>query len=201
MNGARLFAMLQHGDSLFPGGVTAFSWGLEQLALEGIVAGADALGGCLEEQLRRRWASFDRAFLAAAHRARADGVELGRIDRLCTASIAARELREGSIRAGRALLGVHAKLGTPGAAEYRRGIGSGQGEGNLPVMQGLLWGGLGFSEEESSILSAYAYGASCVAAAIRLGVIGHIQAQRILASLAEMLPELLLAPAPQLQNA
>jgi urease accessory protein len=201
MPGNRLFAILQHGDSLFPGGVTSFSWGLEQLAAEGKVADAAALSQYLEDQLRWRWASFDRPILCAAYRARADLAELSRVDAFCTASIAARELREGSIRAGQALLGVHVKLGTPGAADYRARLDPGLPRGHLPVVQGLVWGGLGFSEREASILSAYAYGAGSAAAAIRLGVIGHVHAQRILAHLAETVPALITAPPPELEDA
>ena len=201
MEGERLFAILQHGDSFFPGGVTAFSWGLEQLAAEGQVADAATLGPFLEEQLQWRWASFDRAVLSAAYRARGEIGELSRIDAFCTASLAARELREGSLRAGQALLAVHVKLGTPGAAEYRMRLRSGLAQGHLPLVQGLVWGGLGFSEREAGILSAYGYGAGCVAAAIRLGVVGHVDAQRILARLAEIIPGLISAAAPELQDA
>src|SRR4051794_24952661 len=111
----RLFTFLQHGDSFFPGGLTSFSWGLEQLFEEKRVTDAAGLIRCIEAELRFRWASFDRAFLSASHRAAADLDGLAKIDRLCHVSIAARELREGSLRAGQALLAVHAKLGTQGA--------------------------------------------------------------------------------------
>ena len=198
---SRLFTILQHGDSLFPGGLTSFSWGLEQLFEERRVTDASGLRRVVEAELRLRWASFDRAFLSASHAAFGDPGVLAPIDRLCAVSISARELREGSARAGQALLAVHAKLGTPGAGRYRELIGRGEALGHLPVVQGLIWGVLGFSESESAALSAYGLVAGFAAAAIRLGLIGHIDAQRTITAMAAVAEELAAAPAPHLTDA
>src|SRR5262245_52864776 len=64
-----LLVALQHGDSFFPSGASAFSWGLEALCADRQVAGADDVGQFLEGQLRHRWATCDRPFLTATHRA------------------------------------------------------------------------------------------------------------------------------------
>lgn len=198
---ARLFTVLQHGDSLFPGGLASFSWGLEQLFEERRVTDASALRRLVESQLRLRWASFDRAFLSASHGAGGDLGLVARIDGLCAVSISAKELREGSSRAGQALLAVHAKLGTSGAGPYRERIGQGGAEGQLPVVQGLVWGSLGLSEAEAAVLSAYGLVAGFAAAAIRLGLIGHIDSQRMIAAMAGTVEELALDPAPKLADA
>jgi urease accessory protein len=199
--GTRLFTLLQHGDSLFPSGLTSFSWGLEQLFEERRVSDAPALRRLVESQLRLRWASFDRAFLAAGHAADGDLDLVARIDDLCAVSIPARELREGSSRAGQALLAVHAKLGTEGAAEYRVRIARGVAQGHLPVMQGLVWRAIGLSEPDAAVLSAYGVVAGFAAAAIRLGLIGHVESQRMIGALAGVAEELALRPAPELQHA
>ena len=60
--GTRLFTVLQHWDSFFPGGLTSFSWGLEQLFEERRIADAAGLIRFIEAELRFRWASFDRAW-------------------------------------------------------------------------------------------------------------------------------------------
>jgi urease accessory protein len=198
--GARLFTLLQHGDSLFPSGLTSFSWGLEQLFEERRVSDAPALRRLVEGQLRLRWASFDRAFLAAGQAAEGNLDLIARIDELCAVSISARELREGSSRAGQALLAVHAKLGTPRAAHYRARIARGP-EGQLPVMQGLVWRAIGLSESDAAVLSAYGMVAGFAAAAIRLGVIGHVESQRMIGALAGLVEELALRPAPALEEA
>jgi urease accessory protein len=199
--GSRLFTLLQHADSLFPSGLTSFSWGLEQLFEEERVTDAPALRRFVEAQLRLRWASFDRAFLSAGHAAAGDLELLAHIDALCAASIPAKELREGSSRAGQALLAVHAKLGTAGAAEYRARIAQGAAEGQLPVIQGMVWRGIGLSELDAAVLSAYGLVAGFAAAAIRLGVIGHVDSQRMIGALADLVDELALRPPPMLAEA
>ena len=84
MTGAtRLFTVLQHGDSFFPSGLTSFSCGLEQLFEEKRITDADSLRHFIEAELRFRWASFDRVFLSASHRAAGDTAVLASIDRLC----------------------------------------------------------------------------------------------------------------------
>ena len=199
--GSRLFTLLQHGDSLFPSGLTSFSWGLEQLFEERRVTDAPALRLFVDAQLRLRWASFDRAFLSAGHAAAGNLELLARIDDLCSASIPAKQLREGSSRAGQALLAVHAKLGTAGAAEYRARIARGAAQGQLPVIQGMVWRGIGLSELDAAVLSAYGLVAGFAAAAIRLGVIGHVDSQRIIGALADVVEELALRPLPALVEA
>ena len=197
----RLFTFLQHGDSFFPGGLTSFSWGLEQLFEEKRVTDAAGLIRCIEAELRFRWASFDRAFSPPVIGRRQIFDGLAKIDRLCHVSIAARELREGSLRAGQALLAVHAKLGTQGAQAYRdlalrEGV-----KGHLPVAQGLLWSALGFSESETAEVSAYSLVASLAAAAIRLGLIGHVDAQKAIAEMAPAVEDIVTRPAPELGDA
>ena len=199
--GSRLFTLLQHGDSLFPSGLTSFSWGLEQLFEERRVSDAPALRRLVESQLRLRWASFDRAFLSASHAAAGDLDLTARIDELCAVSIPARELREGSSRAGQALLAVHAKLGTAGAAGYRTRIVQGGAEGHLPVMQGMVWRAIGLSDVDAALLSAYGLVAGFAAGAIRLGLVGHVESQRMIGALAQAVEELALQPPPALEEA
>ncbi|HXV24944.1 MAG TPA: urease accessory UreF family protein [Alphaproteobacteria bacterium] len=196
----RLFTVLQNGDSLFPSGLTSFSWGLEQLFDEGRVSDATHLRHVVEAQLRLRWASFDRAFLWASHGAGGDLDLVIRIDNLCAVSIAAKELREGSARAGQGLLAVHAKLGTSGAGNYRERITKGLAEGHLPIAQGLIWGALGIPKSEAEVLSAYGLVVGFAAAAIRLGLIGHIDSQRLIAAMAGTIEELARQPPPKLAD-
>ena len=55
--------------------------------------------------------------------------------------------------------------------------------GHLPVVQGLVWSGLGFSLEQALGLSAHVLCTGVVSAAIRLGIMGHIDGQRVLAAM------------------
>ena len=188
--------LLQHGDSFFPSGAASFSWGLETLAGDGVVHSADSLSDFLMGQIRYRWATSDRAALAAAHGAGADLEAVGAIDGLVDAQILASELREGSRRTGRALLSMHDKLGTPLAGEFQGRVRAGDAPGHAAVVQGLVWRGVGLTLGQAELLSAHTLSIGLLGAALRLGIIGHVDAQRILPVAREALVDILRQPAP-----
>ncbi|HTO84222.1 MAG TPA: urease accessory UreF family protein [Methylomirabilota bacterium] len=194
MDDAALLRALQHGDSFFPSGAAAFSWGLEALCADGQVAGAADVGRFLEGQLRHRWATCDRPFLTAAHRAGGALDQVASIDRSLAAMTLPRELRDGAARAGGALLNIHERLGTPGAAAYRQIVRDGHAPGHLAVVQGLLWAGVGLDEAAASAVSAHALSVGIVSAALRLSVISHIDAQRILTATRGIIAGLMAEP-------
>ncbi|MEX0810099.1 MAG: urease accessory UreF family protein [Dongiaceae bacterium] len=203
---ARL-AMLRHGDSAFPGGTASFSWGLETLVRDGLVRNAAELEAMLQDQLRLRWATGERAALLAAWDADRDLAGIARIDHVLEARTLAREWREGSRRAGSALLSVHVRLGTPGAADYQRALAAGENIapglpalGHLTVMQGLLWRQSGIDRLDSALMAAHAIVLAATGAAIRLGVIGHIDAQAIVGRSAPLIAELLAQEPPPLHE-
>ncbi len=196
-----LLTALQYADSFFPSGGTAFSWGLEALCADRQATSVDEVRRFLEGQLRQRWATCDRLFLAAAHRASANLEAVATLDRVLGAMTLPRELREGAARAGGALLGVHERLGTAGAADYRTRVRAGQAPGHLPVVQGLLLAGVGLDERMASIVSAHALSVSVVSAALRLSVITHVDAQRILMAVRGLLAELLAEPVGDIARA
>ena len=191
-------ALLQHGDSFFPSGTLSFSFGLETLSEDGRIDSAPAAASLLEGQLRARWATCDRGALAAAHSAAADLQAVARIDALLEASILAAELRQGSRRAGRALLKVHAALGTAGAADYGVLVARGEAPGHTAAVQGLVWRGAGLDVAAAETLSAHTLATGVLGASIRLGLLGHIAAQRILLETRAIVTELLREPAPAL---
>ena len=190
-----LLSALQQADSFFPGGGVSFSWGLEGLYRVGLLKDPEALARILRGQLRHRWATCDRPVLLAACAADGDVRELGRIDRLLEAVTLPRELRDGSKRAGCALLSTHARLATPGALQYREAIESGAALGHLPVVQGCIWTALGIAPGAASLMSGYLICIGFLSAAVRLGALGHLDAQRILAALQPLISELASTPA------
>ena len=192
--GPALHALLRHGDSFFPSGATSFSWGLETLCADGIVASANDVEAFLSGQLAGRWASFDWPVTWHAYAHAADLDELARVDALIEAQTLARELRDGSRRAGAALLGVHAELGTPNAGAYKRCVADGGAPGHLALVQGLVWRGSGVARAALGALSGHTLCVGLLGAAVRLGAIGHIDAQRILAGLAGRIAEGLANP-------
>jgi urease accessory protein len=190
-----LLATLHQADSFFPAGGIAFSWGVEGLVASGAFPTGSDLAVFLRGQLEQRWAVFDRSALALAYHGAAELDAVVAVDRQVEAMTLARELREGSRRAGASLIGVHARIGTPGADEYRARIRSGAAPGHLPVMQGLTWRGAGLTLAQAEAASAHTFCVSLLGAAIRLGAIGHLHAQHALVGVRGELSQMLERPA------
>ena len=198
MDSRSLLTALQHADSFFPGGAASFSWSLEALRADGLVRSPEDVALFIAAQLRHRWASGDRPVLAAAHDAGDDLDAVAEIDHLQEAMALPAELREGSRRMGAALLGVHSRLGTPNAAAYHSRVLACAAPGHIAVVQGVLWRGIGLERETALAVAAHGFCVALIGAALRLGLIGHIDGQRSLTSLRELIAELLASPLPDL---
>ncbi len=193
-NPAQLLTVLQHGDSLFPSGANAISGGLETLVSEGHVKSANDVSQFVFGQLNHRWKNFDRPALVAAHRCADNLKDVADIDALVDAQTLCASSRSGSIRVGRGLLDVHIKLNTKYAEDYGALVARSQAFGHNVVVQGLMWRGLGLTEASISLMSAYTFSNGLVSAALRLGVIGHIAAQKILSDTVDTVQELVSCP-------
>lgn len=185
---------LQHGDSFFPGGTIAMSAGLETLVNDGELQNAAQVEAFLTGQLRGRWSTFDRPVLIAAHGHAGDIDRVADIDLRVDAQTLPAELRSGSIQAGGALLGVHVKLGTPNAKLYQSRVRDSSAPGHNTVVQGLVWGGTGISGPMAEAMSAHTFCVGIIGAALRLGIIGHTEAQAMLSKAHPGIAELLTTP-------
>jgi urease accessory protein len=191
-----LLLALQYGDSAFPSGGFAFSWGLEGLAADGLIETAADVGELAHDQLVHRWNGMDRVLLRASYDAAAAGVDIAAIDRRCEAATLSEPMRAGSKRAGRGLLRVHARLGHAAAVAYRAVAGADAALGHLPVVQGLVFQASGLSRPAAEGLSGWAVVTALGSAAVRLGLMGHIEAQQMAAALRLVLARLLHAEPP-----
>ncbi|MEO0624663.1 MAG: urease accessory UreF family protein [Pseudomonadota bacterium] len=172
-----LLRMLQTSDSAFPSGAFAFSNGLETLVAEGIVPAQMPLEQVLMDQIAPRWLTFDRYFLRGAMTA--DDVQA--VDRDCHVRQSVPELSTASQRMGRALLISHARIGTPGAADYAARTRQ-EAPAHAPVVQGIVGRGLGLSVEEAEAGAFHGLLGGFAAAAVRLGRIGALNAQAAVAA-------------------
>lgn len=175
-----LLMALQHADGQFPSGGFAFSQGLEASSSLAARLGPFDFPQFVDSQLRFRWAQGDRVALVRAHRLAGDLAALAALDREVDASTVSEGLREGSRRNGLALLTAHQRLGTAGAAACRAMIREGSACGHLPVVQGLVWRALGIEEDAAAAMAGYQMAASLATAAVRLGLVGAIEAQAVL---------------------
>ena len=178
-----LLTILQHADSAFPSGSFAFSNGIEGLAAMNAPLDGGDLRDVVAMFLQHRWASSDRIAVALAHRAGDDFDKLAEIDQAVEAATLAEPLRSGSKRNGNALLAAHVRLGTQGAADLRSRIEAGKAHGHLPIVQGFVWRARGINEADAMLVSGYSTASGLIAAAVRLGRIGAVEAQAVLAAL------------------
>ena len=176
------------------------SAGLETLVNDDVVRTAEQVEGFLFSQLRSRWSTFDRPVLIAAHRAADKLDRIAQIDKLVEAQTLVEELRVGSIRAGGALLGVHVKLGTANSTEYQALIRQSLAFGHNTVVQGLVWKGVRVTEPTAETMSAHTFCVGLVGAALRLAVIGHTDAQAMLARAHPVILELIATPCKELKE-
>ena len=185
---AGFLAVLQLSDSAFPTGRYTLSHGLEAFGQQGLITAAsppETLHALLRDVIRHGVGPSDGVALACAHGAVAsDGtanLELAvRADERLSAVKLAREAREASTRAGRALLGVATAVGEDGLLDYSRLIDAGRAPGNHAVVLGLLDGLIGVPRLEAVAGELFAFAAGWVAAAVRLGLTDHRTAQSLL---------------------
>jgi urease accessory protein len=196
-----LLTALQLGDSFFPSGSTSQSWGLEELRGGKRIDDAQALDDFLTGQLEGRWATADRVAAVAAHAAAASALDdVAAVDDEVERSTPVAGWRVASRRGGRALLAAHTQLGTPGAADYAARVERGEAPGHGCVAHGLVAAGSGLSAEEAAALSGYGVAMAIVSAGLRLGIVGHREAQRLLAGQRERIARLVAAPVPPLEE-
>ena len=177
-----LLTILQHADSAFPSGSFAFSNGIEGLSAMNAPLDRRGLQAVVTLFLRHRWATSDRVAVAQTHRANGDFDRVAGIDHAVEAATLAEPLRSGSKRNGNALLAAHVRLATAGARELRTLIEGAEAHGHLPVVQGFVWRARGMSEAAAVAVSGYSTAAGLIAAAVRLGRIGAMEAQSVLAA-------------------
>jgi urease accessory protein len=169
---------LQLCDSAFPGGGFNASWGLEGLHADGQVTDADAVSEFLVDLLDHRWATCDRwALHCAALAVDLDGVR--GIDRIMERSTVIEPARTASKRAGVALLTTLSSIDVAPAIELRASVRAGEAVGHLAVVQGAMWASMGLDQMTIAVMSASAMAAQVTTAALRLGIIGHVDAQRL----------------------
>ena len=196
----QLLTLLQHGDSFFPSGSVSFSWGLEKLKDDSVVSSKEDVENFLSNQLAERWLSFDRVVLAHAYDRASVVKDLIYIDDLVECMTLAHELREGSKRLGAALCATYTRLGVAEAKQYQSYIFNQTAYGHLTVVQALIWKAIGLQKNSVLTLSAYSFCVAVFGAALRLGLVGHIDCQNSLNKLRTSISEYIALPVPDLEH-
>jgi urease accessory protein len=175
-----LLGLLQLADSAFPSGAFTLSHGLETLVADGAVRSADDVAALLEVSLLDRWARADLVVLIAVHAA-ADLDEVLELDRRLSAVKLAADDRVASRRVGRRLAIEASRLVEDELLSgYVDALPDGRAEGNAAVAMGLATRGFGVPAADAALGAAWTFASGLCAAALRLGLMGHGPAQRIL---------------------
>lgn len=176
-------AMMQLADSLFPAGMFAVSNGLESLFQDGRVGSAAGLESVVRVCIEQQAGPCDVVALGCAHRAhRAGDVEgLCGIDRRYMSFRTVREAREAAVRSGVQLARcVEGFSGDAVLGLYLAEVEAGRASGIYPVSMGACCSASGIGQEAAARVLLYGFSASCVGAALRLGMIQHFEGQQVL---------------------
>lgn len=187
-------AALQYSDTFFPSGAVSFSYGLEALVNGRRVEDEQGVQAFLLEQLLYRWATVDRKILVDVYGTSDKLAQVARLDELLHAVTLPRELREGSLKAGKALMSVAVQLGHPKASAYADTVQRGEAHGHLTVVQALTWRDAGLTLEQSQMAGVHSLCLGILGAAVRLGVIGYLSAQKIVHHVRPQLSRMLASP-------
>jgi urease accessory protein len=175
---------MQLGDSLFPSGAFAHSYGLEQLAREGAVRGPEDLHRYVESLLRRALAPCDAVAARRAYdAARVDDLaSVIDTDRGLVRMKAPYELRAASLATGRRLLDEvlpHAEA--PFLREYAVAVKADRSLGSQPVAFGVVCAALCVDDATSVIGALLQMSVTAVLqAAMRLLPVSHRDVQAAL---------------------
>ena len=181
MDDEAFIAALQLTDSFFPSGAVTLSHGLETFLSD--QSEAIDLSQLLHDYLERKIAPCDLVAYAHAYQAATEeNIErLHRIDRYLNVSLLPQELRQGSVRSGRGTLETLRRVvEEPLFQTFLAGVDEGKSSGHLPICLALLHSLWRIPQHRGGCMLLYAFMVNFLSAAIRLGRLGHRQAQGML---------------------
>ncbi|MEL7333100.1 MAG: urease accessory UreF family protein [Cyanobacteria bacterium J06560_2] len=174
--------LLQLADSFFPSGSYTLSHGLESLVQSGQIAAAAELETFIRILLCNKVGSTDLVALAHTHRAsiQQDLEQIKAIDAQLFAQTPIEKTRLAQRQSGRALLMVAQKTWPHAQLEaLQQQTRSGEVNCLHPVVFGVVAQIAGLNESATLTAFTHSFVTGLLGAGIRLGAVGHLQAQQI----------------------
>jgi urease accessory protein len=184
---AQQLALMQLSDSFFPSGSFTLSHGLESLVQEGQLRSTEDLQIFLRLLLRNKVGTTDVVALIHAYRGSAIGdLEAVRYaDARLFAQTLVEKTRSTQRKSGRALLMVASSTWHDSQLET---LNQDAAKGEIyclhPVVFAVVGRTAGLNEQDTVLAFLHSFVTGLLGAAIRLSIVGHIQAQQVLLQLA-----------------
>jgi urease accessory protein len=178
-------SMLQLSDSFFPTGMYTMSSGLEAIFYSGRKKmDAAELRDLIKIYLEQQIGPADCTALGNAykHASASNLTLLLEVDSTIVAMRLVQEIRSASIRSGTQLIKcIHSFVkNNKILADYANAIAAGQAAGPYPVALGVAANALAIPKHKAGIMLLYSFSVSIIAAALRLGMLKHLDGQRII---------------------
>jgi urease accessory protein len=181
------FHLMQLADSFFPSGMFGLSGGLEALVKTGRVKNGNDVLRFIRQQIKFQLVPCDCAVLLEVMGAakKGDIARAAAADDRCYSMKLVREVRTASARSGRQLLSCLVNMADDRfAKKFYAKVEARESAGTYPACLGVAANALGIPDKSALRMTLYSYCVSIVGSAVRLGIITHIEGQRILTQLA-----------------
>ncbi|MEM8504459.1 MAG: urease accessory UreF family protein [Cyanobacteria bacterium P01_D01_bin.1] len=189
---AQQLTLMQLADSFFPSGSYTLSHGLESLVQAGRINSTEDVETFIRLLLCNKVGSTDLVALAHTHRysTLSDLESVREIDALLFAQTPIQKTRSAQRQSGRALLMVASSTWAHSQLEaLSHQTASGQFNCLHPVVFAVVAQIAGLDEQSALVAFVHGFVTGLLGAAIRLGAIGHLQAQQIRLSLSADMAE------------
>ena len=191
------FHLMQLADSFFPSGMFGMSGGLESFVKHGKIRTERDVLRFIRQQIHFQLVPCDCVVLYEAMNAAQNNCisKLVDIDRRFFSMKLIKEVRNASVRSGQQMLNcviyMTSNKENKFARKFQNKIESKQTAGTYPVCLGIAANCMHISKQSAAKMMLYSYSVSIVGAALRLGIIQHLDGQWILAQLEDNIDKLM----------
>ncbi|MFB2918235.1 urease accessory protein UreF [Aerosakkonema funiforme] len=189
---AQQLALMQLSDSFFPSGSFTLSHGLESLVQENKLRSSIDLQSFLRLLLRNKVGPTDIVALIHAYRGSAMGdlEAIRQADAQLFAQTLIEKTRETQRKSGRALLAIACSTWQDSQLEIlEKDVAKGKINCLHPIIFAVVGRVANLNERDTTLAFLHSFITGLLGAGIRLSVIGHIQAQKVLLQLASDMEE------------